>query len=115
MAEAQRRLLPCEAGLPGAGQVALESIEFPCLAAFGERAIKFEVDVEMILDHRLAAPRHEYEMLDTGGLGLIDGVLDHGTVHHGQHLLGDGFRGGQEPRAEAGDGEYSFAKGRSEE
>ena len=40
---------------------------------------------------------------------LVDHMLDHRPVDHGQHLLGDRLGGGQEPGAETGDGKHGFA------
>ena len=63
----------------------------------------------MVLDGALVAAGDEDEMLDAGGLGLVDHVLDHRPVDDGQHLLGHRLGGGQEARAEPGDGEDGLA------
>ena len=59
----------------------------------------------MVLDHALVAARDKDEMLDARFPGLIDGDLDERPVNDGQHFLGHGLGGGQEPRAQSGDGE----------
>ncbi len=63
----------------------------------------------MILDDGLVAPRDEHEVLDAGRAGLVDDVLDDRPVDDRQHLLGDGLRRGQKPRAESGHGKHGFA------
>ena len=63
----------------------------------------------MVLDGALVASGDEDEVLDTGGACLVHHVLDRGAVDDGQHLLGHRLGGGQEARAEPGDGEYGLA------
>ena len=63
----------------------------------------------MILDHRLAPSGDEDEMLDAGRLRLVDDVLHHRPVDDRQHFLRHRLGGGQEPRAETGDGKDGFA------
>ena len=63
----------------------------------------------MILDRGLGAAGHEDELLDAGGLRLLDRVLDERLVDDGQHLLGHRLGRGQEPRAEAADREDRLA------
>ena len=57
----------------------------------------------------LVASGDENKVLDTGLAGLIDDVLDERPVDHRQHLLRHGLGRRQEPGAEPGDGENSFA------
>ena len=109
VAEAERRLLAGEARLAGFGQVAGEQVELALLAARGERILEFELAVEMILDHALVAPRDEDHVLDAGGAGFVDDVLDHRPVDDGQHLLRHRLGRGKEPGAEAGHGEHGLA------
>jgi hypothetical protein len=63
----------------------------------------------MVLDGALVSAGDEDEMLDAGGLGLVDHVLQRGAVDDGQHLLGHRLGGRQETRAEPGDGEDGLA------
>ena len=76
---------------------------------FGERALEFELAVEMILDDTLVAPRHEDEMFDARLERLIDHILDERPVDDRQHLLRHGLGRGQEARAETGDREDGLA------
>ena len=63
----------------------------------------------MILDHRLVAAGDEDEMLDSSRHRLVDDMLEDGAVDDRQHFLRHGLGGGQEARAEAGDGQYGLA------
>ena len=74
-----------------------------------KRALELELAVEMVLDDALVAARDEDEMLDAGRARLVDDVLDDRPVDDGQHFLRHRLGGGQEARAEAGDGKYGFA------
>ena len=94
---------------PGPRQLGHELVELGRLAALGQRALQLELAVEMVLDGALVAAGDEDEMLDAGGLGLVDHVLDHGAVDDRQHLLGHRLGGRQEPRAEPGYGENGLA------
>ena len=62
----------------------------------------------MLDDPGLAAPGDEDQLLDPRLARLVDGVLDQRAVDHRQQLLGDDLGGGQEPRAETGDGKHGF-------
>ena len=57
----------------------------------------------MVLDDALLRPVTKIEMLDAGFARLVDGQLDHRAVDDGQHFLGHGLGGRQEPCAESGD------------
>ena len=110
VAEAERRLLPGEAGGAGVGLVARQNLLLGLLvAARGERGVEFEHAVEMILDHALVAPGDEDEMLDAGFPGLVVHVLDQRLVDDGQHFLRHRLGGGQDAGAETGDREDGFA------
>ena len=87
----------------------MSCVELGLLAALGERALQLELAVEMVLDDALVAAGDEDEMLDAGGLGLVDHMLDHRAVDDGQHLLGHRLGGGQEAGAEPGYGEDGLA------
>ncbi len=69
---------------------------------------EFVLLVEMILDDALVAAGDEDEMLDPGLARLIDGKLDDRPVDDGQHLLGHGLGGRQEPGAKTGHGKDGF-------
>ena len=81
------------------------------LAAFFQRAFQFGGVVEMILDRRFGAARHEDEFLDAGLARFIDRVLDQRAVDNGQHFLGHGFGRRQETGALPGNGKYGFSDG----
>lgn len=53
----------------------------------------------MVLDHGLAAPRDEDEVLDAGRARLVHDVLDHRAVHHGEHFFRHGLGGWQKAGA----------------
>jgi hypothetical protein len=111
VAEAERHLLAGEARLPGAGQVARQELEIGRALAFRQGQLELELAVEVILDDGLVAAGHEDEMLDAGLARLIHHMLDQGTIDHRQHFLGHRLGGGQESRAEAGNGQNRLADG----
>jgi hypothetical protein len=63
----------------------------------------------MILDHALVAPGDENKMFDPGVARLIHHILYERAVDDRQHFLGQRLGGGQEARAESGDGEDGLA------
>src|SRR2546421_12738270 len=63
----------------------------------------------MILDDALVSAGNEDEVLDAGLARLVDHVLDQRAVDQGEHLLRHRLGGGQEARAETGDGKDSLA------
>ena len=81
------------------------------LARGFEFALQLVSGVEMVLDGALAAPGDEHHVANAGGVGLLDGVLDQGFVHHRQHLLRSGLGGGQKQGSETGNGEDGGADG----
>ena len=109
MAQAERLLLAREARLPGPGRSLVESLQLVRLAAGGERRLELELLVEMVLDHALVAAGDEDEVLDAGFARFVHHVLDQRAVDDRQHLLRHGLGGGQEARAEPGDGEHGLA------
>ena len=109
MSETERGLLPREARLTRNRQVGHQRFQLSCLFALRKRPLQFVLNVEVILDDSLVAPRHEHEVLDAGRPRFIDHVLDDGPIHHSQHFLRDCLCGGQEPRAETCHGEHGFA------
>jgi hypothetical protein len=65
--------------------------------------------VEMVLDRRLAAAGDEDELLDPGGLRLLDRVLDDRLVDDRQHLLRQRLGRRKEARAQPADREDRLA------
>jgi hypothetical protein len=94
VAETQRQLLAGEARRAGSRQIARKKLEIVAPLALGERVLKLELAIEMILDHGLVATGHEDEMLDAGFARLVDHVLDQRAVDNRQHLLRHGLGGG---------------------
>jgi hypothetical protein len=74
-----------------------------------QRLVQFDLDVEIVLDDRLAAAGHENQMLDAGFERLIDDILDDRLVHHRQHLLRNRLGRGKETGPETCNGENGFA------
>ena len=109
MAKAKRRLLAGEAGGARLRLKLVEQRELRLLAAFGQGVHQFDLDVEIIFDDAFVASGHENQVLDAGLPRLIHDILDDGAVHHSEHFLWDRFRGRQEPRSKAGDGEDCLA------
>ena len=109
MAEPEGVLLTGEAGLARPWELGQELVELGPLAALAERPLQLVLAVEMVLDGSLVAPGDEDEMLDAGGFGFVDHVLNRGTIDDGQHLLRDSLGGRQEARAEPGYGKDGLA------
>jgi len=53
----QRQLLACEARAAGSRQIARKKLEIVAPLALGERVLKLELAIEMILDHGLVDDR----------------------------------------------------------
>ncbi len=94
---------------PVSGSDLQQAVQFRRLVARFQERFQFIGMVEMILDHLLAAPGDEHELLDAGFAGLFDRVLDHRLVHDRQHFLGHRLGGRKEARPHAGDGKNGFA------
>jgi len=109
MAESERLLLAGEAGLSRKRLQALQPGELVVLATLRQRVVQLELDVEVVFDDGLVAAGDEDEVLDTRLARLVDHVLDHRAVDHGQHLLGYRLGGRQEAGSEAGDGKDCLA------
>ena len=60
--------------------------------------------VEVVLEGALVAAGDHQDVVDAGGDGLLDDVLDGRLVDDRQHLLGHRLGGGKETGAEAGCG-----------
>ena len=95
---------------PGSTCVVAQQIERVGLAALAQSGLELEGDVEMLHQRGLAAAGDHAELLDPGGARLLDRILDQRLVHDRQHFLGGRLGGGQESRAEAGDGQHGFAQ-----
>ena len=63
----------------------------------------------MVLDRALGAAGDEKELLDAGGLRLLDRILDQRLVDDRQHLLWHRLGRRQKAGAEAGDRKYRLA------
>ena len=82
----------------------LNRLEFG-VAALAEGAFEFGGNVEVVLHRCLAARGDEDDALDACLGGLLDGVLEDGSVDEGEHLLGNGLGDGEEARAYSGGGD----------
>jgi hypothetical protein len=82
------------------------------LAARLEKTFELDVHVEVVLNRVFAAAGDDDDDVDARSDRFFDAVLDDRLVDERQHLLGLGFRGGKEPRAEAGGRKNGFANGR---
>ena len=58
------------------------------IATLLEQVLKLEAVVEVVLDGSLLAAGDDDDLLDPGGHGLLDRVLDDRLIHQRQHLLG---------------------------
>ena len=74
-----------------------------------QRLLELVVAVEVVLERALVAAGDHEDVVEAGGDGLLDDVLDGRLVDDRQHLLGSGLGGGQEPGAEAGCRDDSLA------
>ena len=79
------------------------------LAAALERRLQLGRAVEVVLDGLLRPAGHDQDVGDAGPHGLLDHVLDARLVDQGEHLLGRGLRGRQEPGAQACRGDHCLA------
>ena len=99
----------CRVKAASLGQVGQKRFVFLGLAAALERVVELVGHVEMVLDDALVATGDEDELLDARRARFVDDMLQDRPVDHRQHFLRDRLRGGQETRAEAGDGKDGFA------
>jgi hypothetical protein len=74
----------------------------------GQPVFQFGVAIEMILDRAFVALGDEQHVIDAGGGGLLDDVLDCWPIQHGQKLFRHRFGGRQHTRAPAGGGDDGF-------
>jgi hypothetical protein len=108
MAQAKRHLLSCKACLPGTWLQFLQARELVALTALGKGIVQLELNVEVILDDSLVAPRHEDKVLNSGLSSLIHDILDDGLVNDSQHFLWNGLGSRQKSRAESSYRENCF-------
>ena len=108
MAQAQRLFL---AHIADAGQRrdAARYCEQFFLAATFEGRIQLEAVVEVVFHCALATAGNNDDVLDAGGNGLFDAVLDDRFVDQRQHFFGYDFCGRQKTRAEAACREDRFS------
>ena len=111
VAEAQRLILAHVGNFPAGHCRAAHGLERVPLAGRIEARLQLGGVVEVVAQRRLAARGHEYEVLDAGLAGLLDGVVNQRPVDEGQDFLRDRLRGGQEARAQPRDGENCLADG----
>ena len=78
-----------------------DAIELLRLPTRLEQRLDLGDAIEVVLERRLVAPRDHEHVRQARLDGFLDHVLDGGTVDDREHLLGNGFRRGQEPRPEA--------------
>ena len=96
--------------VPAFGRSRCSSVELFVLPRSRERRLELVGDVEMVRDDALVAAGDEDEMLDPRLARLVDHILQRRTVDDRQHLLRHGLGGGEEARAEAGDGKDGLAE-----
>ena len=75
--------------------------ELGVLALAGQLQLELDVAVEVVLDGPLVAAGDDEDVVDPGGDGLLDDVLDRRRVDDREHLLGLGLGGREEPGAQA--------------
>ena len=100
MSQTERLLL---ANVADRGQLGdgLDLGELLGLAAVVQVVLELEGRVEVILDRPLVAARHDDQLTESGGDGLLHHVLDDRLVDDRKHLLRLGLRSREEPRTEA--------------
>ena len=113
VAQAQRLVLHDEDDLVFALVQAggLERAGHAVLALRPQHPRQVGVVAHVTLDRRLRRVAHEHHALDPRGAGFVAGVLDQGCVDDRQQFLWRRLGGGQEPGAQACDGENCCADG----
>src|SRR5262249_52481829 len=108
VAEAERLLLP---DVTHRGQLRdrLDLNRLLHLPAVIQVLLELAGGIEVVLDRTLVPSRHDDDLAQAGGDRFLDDVLDRRFVDERQHLLGLGFGGGKEARAEAGGGKHTLA------
>ena len=110
VAEAERHLLAGRDDGAGRQRLGAEHLQLPLLVPLRQGAFQLIGQVELVHEHRLAAPGDEAELLDAGRARLLHRVLDEGLVHHRQHFLGHLLGGGQKSGSEAGNRQHGLAE-----
>ena len=87
MAEPKLLLLAHVADLGHVADLAHLAQHLDVAAALQQR-LQLEAVVEVVFDGTLLAAGDDDDLLDPGGNGLFDRVLDDGFVHQRQHLFG---------------------------
>ena len=110
VAQAQGLLLADEVDV---GQVGDAKALFQHFFLAGGSQLFFQLGaaVEVVLNDRLVPAQDDEDVGDAGADRLFDQVLDGGLIHDGQHPLGHGLGGGQDPRAQAGGRDDGFFDG----
>ena len=93
------------------GQVAdvADPAEHLDVATLLEQVLELVRDVEVILDRALLARGHDDDLLDAGGDGLLDRVLDHRLVDEREHLLRLGLGRREKSGSPTGGGKDGFS------
>jgi hypothetical protein len=105
MAKPERHLLAGEAGLARSRLQLLQALQNLGFSALFQRVVELELNIEMILDHRLVASGDKDKMLDARFARFIDNILNDRPVHHRQHFLRNGLRSRKEARTQSRDRE----------
>ncbi len=99
--QSQELALPGEVVLQGC-TLEFELCQEVFLPTLAQHLHQLAVQVEVIFDRSLAGSGDEKHAAHADARQLFDDVLHHGFAPDGQHLLGLGFRGGQQARAKTG-------------
>ena len=99
MPEPPRLVLPHRVDLGELGELP-DLLQLVELVAALEHRFELGRAVEVVLDRGLASSRDDQDVGETGTHGFLDHELDRRRVDQGQHLLGHGLGGRQEPRAQ---------------
>jgi len=103
-------LLLVDDGEGDAGE-SLEGVEEVALAGAGEEILEVRLGGEVLFDGAFGGVGDEDDVVEAGGEGFLDDVLDDGAVEDGEHFFWDDFGGGEEAGAEAGGEDDGFADG----
>ena len=87
MPKSQRFLLTCVGKLSGLRDRRLNNLQSLFLTTVSEHGLQLERVIEMILYRGLSPASDEDELLDPGGTGFLDGVLDERFIDNREHFL----------------------------
>ena len=87
MTKPQRFLLARIGKLAGLRNRRLDNLQRLFLTAVSEHGLQLERMIEMILYRGLSPAGDEDELLDSGGTGFLDGVLDKRFIDNREHFL----------------------------